>query len=447
MPRLGMKRIIIFLLVGGLAAGSVVIIRSLTFPISIAVPPLSDTMSRMLQAIGREVHQTSHWVTLNRIAFPSYEAAAKALQDGDVNLAILRTDAGLPNNAQTIAILRTLRVFLIVAPHSPIEGFSDLRNKTIGILPGPPQDEALLDKILAYNNIPPTSVTRIRYTPAEASTALGQKKIAAIYIVGVPGVGASSEAFSAAVKATKGTPVVLGVDEAEAMTKRFGALEKADIDEGSFGGAKAQPEEDTTTLAVTLRLMAKSRMPSYMASELASKLFEAKARLVTSEPSVTGIEAPDTDDRRFAVHPGAKSFFDGDAPTFFDRFESLFWIGSALLGVLGSAATWLLSQFGKKQTTEDLVGGRLAAFLKNVRQADKAGLEKLEDELDSIVLFIIEARAQGEIDSDDINTYAIAMFHARAGIEERHAALQQARSPNAQDQAIPTSLAPDDQNL
>lgn len=420
-----LKSVIALLFLGGLIAGGIWIARSITWPLTVAVPPLGDTTSKMLQALGREASQSSHWVRMKRISVADMPAAAAALQDGKVDLAILRTDVGLPSKAQTIAILRTYQVFLIIPPNSSIESFSNLRNRTIGFLPGPPEDQALLDKILTYNNIPTASVNRLQLTPAEAGVALGQKKIAAIYVVGIPGIGISSEAYAAAAKATKGTPQIIGVDEADAMVKHFGGLQKVDIDAGSFGGVKAQPEEDTATLAVTLRLVAKQSMSNYVVGEVARKLLEAKTRLASTEPSVMGIEAPDTDDTQFAIHPGAKAYFDGDAPSLFDRFESLFWIGSAALGILGSGLTWLWSRIRGPRQDMEPVGDRLASFLKRVRQADERALAELEDELDSIVLQLIEARSEGTIEGDDINTYAIAVLHGRAAIAERLAFLRQ----------------------
>src|SRR4029450_3462264 len=83
---------------------------------------------------------------------------------------------------------------------------------------------------------------------------------------------------------------------------------EAEIAPGALGATPPRPAESVTTLAVTLRLVARSSLPNYAAGEFARLLFRTKAKLVATLPQVGQIEAPDTDKgAALPAHPGAAS--------------------------------------------------------------------------------------------------------------------------------------------
>ena len=77
-------------------------------------------------------------------------ASAKAIEDHATDLGIVRSDAVIPTNGETIAILRRDVVAFVVPAKSPIDKVSVLAGKTIGIPQGPLQtyNEQTLDTIL-----------------------------------------------------------------------------------------------------------------------------------------------------------------------------------------------------------------------------------------------------------------------------------------------------------
>jgi len=84
--------------------------------------------------------------------------SAKAMEDGKVDLAVVRTDVSPPSNGQTVAILR-LDVFAFVfgVYSSSIKDPSDLAGKAIAIPEGQFQqfNADSLGTILSYFNVPP----------------------------------------------------------------------------------------------------------------------------------------------------------------------------------------------------------------------------------------------------------------------------------------------------
>lgn len=109
-------------------------------------------------------------------------ASAKTIEDHTADLAIVRSDAVMPSNGTTIAILRRDVVAFVVPAKSPIDKISGLSGKTIGILQEPLQtyNEQTLDTILSYYNTPAKSVKRIFLPLAEVGTAVQEKRIAAV---------------------------------------------------------------------------------------------------------------------------------------------------------------------------------------------------------------------------------------------------------------------------
>jgi hypothetical protein len=89
------------------------------------------------------------------VSVPDFEASAKALEDGKVDIAVVRSDVRPPANGQTLVILRRDIIAIVVPAGSPID-ISGLSGKTIGIPAGPLQDynSQALDKILGLR-MPP----------------------------------------------------------------------------------------------------------------------------------------------------------------------------------------------------------------------------------------------------------------------------------------------------
>ncbi len=418
-----LKAVAIALIAAAVVAGAMFAVRSFSFTLRMAVPPLPKDVQTSVQNLSREMLGERGWITLAKVPVADPAAAAKALTAGDVDIALVRTDIALPAQAQTLAILRRDKLFLIVPAQSDIESFRDLENHAVGILPGPVHNDALLSSILAFFGVPAASVARVPLAPQDVGAALKQKTIAAVYVVGQPGVGAASEAFASVSRAMRAAPDIVGVDDGVALSKRIVTLDTAEIAQGAFGGPKPKPEEDTATLAVAYRLVATPAMSSMVAGELTRRLFAAKSRLLAENPLLADIEAPDTEQTTFAIHPGARAYLDGQQPSVFDRFESLFWIGSAALGVFGSAITWVIAKLRGRADAGARGLDRLIAFLGEVRKADRAQLDALKAELDEVVTRLLEARQAGDIEDAEFTTVQAAISYARQAIEDRGAAL------------------------
>jgi TRAP-type uncharacterized transport system substrate-binding protein len=232
-------------------------------------------------------------------------ASTKALEDGQVDLAIIRSDVAPPTNGQTIAILRRDVIAFMLPPDSSVDKVAGLDGKTIGIPAGPQKEynAQALDTILSYYNIAPKSVKR-----AEIGQAVHQRHVAAILAVGRMGPGEVVDVVAAVGKAAKAAPGLLAIDEANAINSRFPAFESIDVPQGAFRGNPPTPDDTVTTLAVTYRLVAPITTLNFTAGAIGQSIFTTKAKLIAETPTAKEIEAPDPDDKNPAlpVHPGER---------------------------------------------------------------------------------------------------------------------------------------------
>jgi len=163
-----------------------------------------------------------------------------------------------------------------------------------------------------------------------------------------------------------------------------------------------------------------------IAGELTRVLFESKAKALACNPQMRELQQPDAEEKDYPIHPAAQAYFDGEMPTFMDRLETLFWIGSAVLGLLGSLFGWLLSKVRSNPRSElETQFKNLMAFVADVRKADPQQLDDLQHRLDAAVVTLFDQRESEEMSADAVAIYSVAIDYARGAIAERRAQLVQ----------------------
>jgi hypothetical protein len=288
-------------------------------------------------------------------------------------------------------------------------------------------DDRILDQIVTYYKIPPHTVRRVVLAPSEIGPAIRQKRIAALFAVGPIGPGPLTDVVTAVAKASKGAPDILEIEAAAAIAKVFPALEEADIAPGAFGATPPRPAESVTTLAVTLRLVARPSLSNYVAGEFARVLFKTKARLVATLPQVSQLEAPDTDKGAvFPVHPGAAAYFDGEQTSLLEHFETYFYLGMILLSVIGSGYAWLRRTWrraGLRQTQEEMQRKLLAIFQETPTVGpDK--LDALDQEVDEICAVALTHITYATMDAEQFQVFAGMVTQVRQALDKRRALLR-----------------------
>ncbi len=226
-------------------------------------------------------------VQIRMVEVADLAASAKAIENHAVDLAIIRSDAVIPANGETIAILRR-DVFAVVTPaKTAIDKIPGLVDRTIGIPQGPLQsyNEHALDTVLSYYNIQPGSVKRVFLPMAEIGHALADKRIAAILAIGPMGPG---EVVDVVARGEGGDEEFAEDPRHRRGRRHQQAVSRIRIDRCSgrgVPGRPAIPDDTVSTLAVTYRFVAPNTMLDIVAGAIAQSLFTAKAKLMQSDAS------------------------------------------------------------------------------------------------------------------------------------------------------------------
>jgi TRAP-type uncharacterized transport system substrate-binding protein len=387
---------VVVLIIGG--ATTLIIKQGLVrWPLTVATGPAMTGGADFLTTITKVFAEERPLVQLNRVKKENLAASAKAMEDGEADLAMVRSDIAMPRNGLTIAIFRRDNLVLITPGRSTLNSFQGLSNKSIGLLKSesPERNEAmsrLLDGVLSFYNISPGKLKREFLTLDEIGPAIADKRVAAVLVLGPAGPGPISKVMATVSSATNTSAKLIGDKQSTAIARTIPGTEPNEIEAGAFGGAKPKPEEDLSTLAVTYRLVGRHSLPDFVTGEIARLLTLAKARLLSTSPMARNIEAPDSDDGSgFPIHPGAAAYFDGEQNSLLDSAFNIFYLASIVLGLVGSGLVWLFNN-GKNGagTTGQIEITRLSSIMREAKNADQTTLDQLEIEIDEMITRSLE---------------------------------------------------------
>lgn len=366
-------------------------------------------------------------IHLDLVQVNDLAASAKALEDGRTDLAIVRTDAAPPANGQTIVILRRDVVAFVLPPHTHVTSIAGLAGKTVGIPSGPLQaDNArVLDTVLSFFDIPPEHVARTFLPVTEIGKAVQERRVAAVLAVGPIAPGEAVDVVAAIARATKGTPTLLALDEAETIGKRFPGFESIDVPAGAFRAHPDTPDDTVTTLAVTYRFAASELMSNVVAAAIARSILTTKAKLLAVTPLASQIEAPDPSDTSpiLPVHPGVAAYLNGGDQSFLDQFQKYIYvigIGVSLAGSLFAAGT---SYWARRRSENDWRPiRRLVEIADEAPASERLTFEALEREFQALVSAVLGEQA-GAVGAERLAAFSTAVAHARHALDARRASL------------------------
>src|SRR5215831_5119929 len=409
----------------GVVAAAVWVFFFVHWTLRVATGPVGSDGQKFLTAFVRSTAEAHPRVRLQIVPLADREASAKALTAGTVDLAVVRSDDLTSTTGQTIAILRRDVVGFVIPSHAAIEKVGDLAGKTLGLLQGPAGDERILDHILEYYQVPTQRVNRVVLAPGEIGPAIRQKRVAAIFAIGPAGPGVLADVVTAVAKVSKEAPDILEIEAAEAIAQRFPVLEEVEIAPGAFRTIPLRPEESVITLAVTLRLVARSSMPNYVASEVARLLFATKATLASTLPQMSQIEAPDTDKgAALPVHPGAAAYFDGEQTSLLEQFGTYAYLVAIIGSVIGAGYAWMRSAWrdAGRQEHEQLL--RLLAMLRNIPTVDLDTLEAFDKEAEAINTWALERVTQEAMEAEQFLVFSQVVTQVWQAIDRQRARRQ-----------------------
>ena len=392
--------------------------------LDIAVAKTSTEDREAAQALT-QLFETQHpRLRIRTIFEPDRLGASAALDRGETQLALVRSDAA-PKDGQTLVILRRDAVVFLAPGGSAVDSVAKLRGSTVGLLDGRKLDARLLDLILTHFGIPPSSVHRRILTIDQLTEAARGRQIGSVFVVAPVGSALWLPLFTALRKGS-GAVKLFEVDEAAAIAKEHPVLDTIDVPKGAFLGSLPEPGDDITTLSVSHRLVARGAMPDWLAGEITREVLTSKPRLVALDDDLAGIEAPDTDDKVQAlpIHPGATAYLTGNQPSLSDQAQNAaYWVGLMISAAasLGAAGIGLYRRFRPRQPPTRVM--RLLEIWLSVSSADPVELDQLEREADALAAETIRIEAHRRTESIEIRLVALLVTHVREAVQRRrHAA-------------------------
>ncbi len=426
-----MRRTVSTIIASSLAVISIAVLAFFFYgratPVRVAVTEGSIDHQIMMTA-AKILQRERSSIRFRMLVKPDQVAAARALETGNADIAIVRSDLGLPLNGKAVVIMRNSSALLMAPPKSRLSSIAELRGKRIGIVTGGhfgKLNTGLLKTILNQYDVAADSVTLIPVEPAQIQAALQAGKLDAVFTIGEASVGPVSEIVNLVAGNSHDEPLFLSIKQAPAIAQTSPALSSTKIVAGVFGGPKPRPHAALDSVAVTTLLMADAKLDDSMVSAIARAIFSLKPKIASTIPTALRMEAPSTNkDAALAVHPGAAAYLNGEDISLLTRYSDFIYLGAMVLSMIGSAIAAVVSRAnsGCRRRLDELLN-RLLELLSQIRLADNASMLKLAQiEVDSI---LAEALSTGgkPMETDMVSALGLAIGQVREAIRDKHAEL------------------------
>lgn len=405
-------------------------------PTTLRLAVLRDSDDQaVLAAAAQKFTHDRDTIRLKLLPVDSVADAARSFDQGQVDLAVVRTDIEMPSNGQSVLIMRKNLVILVAPDGSTLHSIDDLKGHRLGVLRNTPLmldhgQPGLIDTIFAQYDVSRQSVSMVPLTIDELQSAFADKRIDAVLAVGVPDSGVLAKTV-ATVTALGEHPVFIPISEAKAIAARSPFYELSEVVRGLFGGTPPRPAKTFETLSVGTRLVAQSTLRDDTVTAVTKLLLMIRPVLALRYPIANRIEAPSTSrGEALPVHPGAAAYLDDDEESFFDKYSDAIYIGALCISALGSAAAALASRLGRRPAeSDDEAVARLVTIIKASRDASPQQLEALETEADELLAAALTPEAMRlKTEGQRLGALALAFEHARHALAERRKALPAGRN-------------------
>jgi TRAP transporter TAXI family solute receptor len=418
----------ILAIVGALVGGYYFAVRPVT--LRIAVGPANSDDLRVVQALTQGFAQSRGYVRLRPVQTDGAVASAKALADGNADLAIIRGDLDVPKNAQAVATLRKNVVALWVPratkkkSGAKITSIAKLAGHRVGVVGRTQANVNLLKVILQQYGVDPGKVEIVQFPANEAAESIRNQKADAYLAAGPVNSKITADAIAASTRG--GTPTFLAIDSADAIAQNHPEYEASEIPAGTFGGSPARPEDEVKTISFSHLIVARKGLSESTVAALTRQLFAVRQQLMTEFPLAAKIETPDTDkDAAIPAHPGAAAFVDGEEKTFLDRYSDYIWWGLMGLSAMGSLGAWFAGYLKKDERhNNSSLRERLLEMIATARRTDSTDeLDRMQAEADDILRDTLHCFEDGAIEEGSLTAFSIALDQFHNAVADRRAVL------------------------
>lgn len=393
--------------------------------------PRGGEFQKLLSALNQEFIRGHADIRFKIVPAADERAAAKSIEDGNVELSVVRSDIAMPTNAQTALILTHFSAIVAAPAGAAFTNFSDLNGKRIAVVETEPTGDAnrnLLATIESQYSLAPDAIKKVPVSLSDLPKLLRAGEIDAVFASGPFDAAHISDIVDAVSRegAVSGAPVFIPIREAKAIAEKNPGLEANEILRGAFGGSPSRPPDSIETIGATVRLVAENDLDSSTVGEVTRLILANRGAAAATTALANHIEAPSTDKGEvLPTHPGAAAFLDGEVESFFDKYSDLFYIGAMVGSILVSGFATLASRMAVSGYARfDRLMENALTILKAGREAaDLETLAKLEIQIDEILTQSLAAGEMPKLDSHQLAALTLAIQQARLAIADRRSEL------------------------
>ena len=419
----------------GVAAGALYyVLRPTT--LRIAVGPAGSEDQKLVQLMAQTFARENSSVRLSVVTTEGTAESIALFTAGKADLAVARGDLNLPENAESVAILRKNVVVLWAPsglpakgskkqPSPKIKSLDELAGHRVGVIGRSQANVTLLRVILKESGINPDKVTISQFATNQISEMARDPSVDAFMAVGPLKSKITVDAI-AATAAARGEPKFLPVDVADAIAKRNPIYESEEIPASIFGSSPQRPEDKVDTVAINHLIIAPKSLSDTAVAAFARQLFTNRQELAREMPTASQIEKPDTDkDAALPAHAGAAAYIDGNERTFLEKYTDYIWGVILVLSGLGSVGAWL-KHYWKRDEREQYISHRdeLLNLISRVRKADTPeALAEMQAAADNTLREALDCYDDGAIEDGDLSVIGLALEQFHHAVADRRAVL------------------------
>jgi len=414
----------------GVAAGTLYyVLRPTTLRIAVGPPGSED--HKLVQLMAQTFAREGSPVRLSPITTEGAQQSIALFSAGKTDLAVARGDLNLPENAESVAILRKNVVVLWSAPGLPTKGKkqSALKVKTldalaghrVGVIGRTEANVKLLRVILKESGIDPEKVAVSQFSTSQTAEMARDPSLDAFMAVGPLKSKITVDAI-AATATVRGEPKFLPIDVTDAIAKKNPIYESEEIPGSIFSSSPARPEDKVDTVSINHLIIAPKSLSDTAVAAFARQLFTNRQQLAREQPTASEIEKPDTDkDAALPAHAGAAAYIDGNERTFLEKYTDYIWGVILVLSGLGSVGAWL-KHYWKRDEREKYVEHRdnLLDLISRVRQAETPEeLAEMQGAADVMLREALDCYDDGAIEDSDLSVIGLALEQFHHAVTDR----------------------------
>jgi TRAP-type uncharacterized transport system substrate-binding protein len=396
--------------------------ETLTF----AVGNANSAEARFAARLAVMLKNTSSRLHLKIVPNTDNTKALAQFDRKEADLAVLRTDAKVPPRARALAILEH-DVLLLMSPGSKkIASLAELKKKKIAVLADGDNNAAFVRHIL---EIPdgPDAASKVQIAPPNSTLdkLFASGGFGAVIAIAHASAIVKDKTFEQYAKRTGFT--LNAIDESKALIRRNPGISEETLATGTLSSAPLLPDDDLDTIGLQWLLVAQSRMSSNTAGELARTIYENKAELALDNGFASKIEPADVDKNAFIVaHQGVAEYINDTGKSFLERYRDLLYLAVATLGIIGTIFAGLYTKVTRiaPEKASELATAILDIGERTAHVATMDALDKLQDELETILRGAVIGLRDGTISSDGLDTFKLGYELVRDEIGMRRESLK-----------------------